>query len=57
MKEGEMEVLMEEDEKARGQGMDISRLINKNWAWVICFYSTLGNPTVCPQAPYCKGVN
>lgn len=47
-----MEVLMEDDERTRGQGRAITGFINKNWAQVTHFYSISGNPTECPQAPY-----
>lgn len=47
-----MEVLMEDDERTRGQGRAITGFINKNWAQVTHFYCISDNPTECPQAPY-----
>ena len=47
-----MEVLMEYDERTRGQGRAITEFISKNWAQVTHFYSISGNPTECSQAPY-----
>ena len=51
-KEKEMGVLMEHDDRTRGQGRAITGLINKNGAQVTHFYSILDNPTKCSQAPY-----
>lgn len=47
-----MGVLMEHDDRTRGQGRAITGLINKNGAQVTYFYSILDNPTKCSQAPY-----